>query len=722
MKNKILMTLFLVGVSFLYIGQALAGACVVTTEKDNFSKTSTLRYIIEEITYNRESGGCWITKSYADKDVADQYVAFQTEETNPSDESAIVRTIVLTESEGALKFKPLDSMVLGNYSDAAIHDDSDDLSICSNSRADGENDDGACYDDENSGYITSGGDIKDYGFVVIDGRTNFAKKSEGDAWTDNLPIKCKSGASDVFLRNVILITNGYSESDIFNDDETKTSCFKNAGNVHVCSGTYKEGANPNTDSDWCDRDISIVPPDIGSIFDCDDEDKITWYADADADTFGDPNDSRTLCPWFTPVNRVQDNTDCDDTNAAINPAAQEICDGLDNDCDALVDDDDDSITGQGTYYTDADLDTFGDAASVVIACAQPTGAVTDNTDCNDADATAYPGAVEDCGDNGDNDCDTLVDCEDTDSCSTATECSSTGSTETLCDDGLDDDADGAIDCDDADCVADPACVTTTETICDDSLDNDGDGSVDCYDSDCTTDPVCAEAPGLEICDDLVDNDSDGLTDCSDDDCANDAVCASASAEVCTDLIDNDLDTLIDCYDTDCSADAVCVGQLGAEVCNDSFDNDSDGVTDCSDDDCLTSEFCTVDQAETECDNDLDDDEDGSFDCDDSDCTFDSACATPDEIPEPDCTNGDDDDGDGLEDCDDADCDGAVLSGDLVCTSLSISSVAAGGAMGGGGCACNLTAESAPISPLPIVLVWTGLFLVILVRRATRHGV
>jgi hypothetical protein len=197
------------------------------------------------------------------------------------------------------------------------------------------------------------------------------------------------------------------------------------------------------------------------------------------------------------------------------------------------------------------------------------------------------------------------------------------------------------------------------------------------------------------------------------------VCATASTEICTDAIDNDLDTLIDCYDTDCSVDSVCAGQLGAEVCHDSFDNDEDTTTDCADEDCLTSEFCTVDQAETECNNDLDDDEDSFFDCDDSDCTFDAACATPDEIPEPDCTNGTDDDGDGSQDCDDADCDGAILSGDLVCTSLSISSVAAGGAMGGGGCACNLTASKATARrgpTAPIVLVWAGLLLVILVRR------
>ena len=31
-------------------------------------------------------------------------------------------------------------------------------------------------------------------------------------------------------------------------------------------------------------------------------------------------------------------TDCDDTNAAINPDASEVCDDVDNDCNDLVDD------------------------------------------------------------------------------------------------------------------------------------------------------------------------------------------------------------------------------------------------------------------------------------------------------------------------------------------------------------------------------------------------
>ena len=37
---------------------------------------------------------------------------------------------------------------------------------------------------------------------------------------------------------------------------------------------------------------------------------------------------------------VFDNSDCNDSNAAVNPAAQEICNGIDDDCDGDTDDDD----------------------------------------------------------------------------------------------------------------------------------------------------------------------------------------------------------------------------------------------------------------------------------------------------------------------------------------------------------------------------------------------
>jgi len=46
-----------------------------------------------------------------------------------------------------------------------------------------------------------------------------------------------------------------------------------------------------------------------------------------------------------------------------------------------------------TYYADIDGDSFGNPASPITACSAPVGYVTDNTDCDDTDATEFPGAV-----------------------------------------------------------------------------------------------------------------------------------------------------------------------------------------------------------------------------------------------------------------------------------------------------------------------------------------
>ena len=61
----------------------------------------------------------------------------------------------------------------------------------------------------------------------------------------------------------------------------------------------------------------------------------TYYRDEDGDGFGDPFTSKFSCTKGK--NWVTNNTDCDDTNAAINPDAEEICDGIDNNCDGQID-------------------------------------------------------------------------------------------------------------------------------------------------------------------------------------------------------------------------------------------------------------------------------------------------------------------------------------------------------------------------------------------------
>ncbi|MBK6832056.1 MAG: putative metal-binding motif-containing protein [Flavobacteriales bacterium] len=78
--------------------------------------------------------------------------------------------------------------------------------------------------------------------------------------------------------------------------------------------------------------------------------------------------------------------------------AIEIRDGADNNCDGNID----GINA----FADPDGDGFGDV-NLPLACGTP-GSVGNSNDCNDGDATQYPGAPELC-DALDNDCDGTVD-------------------------------------------------------------------------------------------------------------------------------------------------------------------------------------------------------------------------------------------------------------------------------------------------------------------------
>ncbi len=100
--------------------------------------------------------------------------------------------------------------------------------------------------------------------------------------------------------------------------------------------------------------------------------------------------------------------DCDDTDADINPGADEICDEVDDDCDDVVDED--ALDGY-TWCADDDLDGFGTPDTTYTSCDQPEGFVADCTDCDDSDGGVNPAEDEVC-DGIDNDCDGDVDEDD----------------------------------------------------------------------------------------------------------------------------------------------------------------------------------------------------------------------------------------------------------------------------------------------------------------------
>jgi len=189
----------------------------------------------------------------------------------------------------------------------------------------------------------------------------------------------------------------------------------------------------------------------------------TWYRDRDHDGFGDVRLTVRGCEQ--PAGYAAAPGDCDDAAAGVHPEAEEVCDGVDNDCDARVDEP--GAVGAPTWYLDADGDGHGDPGAGVAACEAPPGAVPSDRDCDDADASIAPGAVEVC-DGIDNNCDGAADAD------------AYGGCEEACGDGVDNDGDGLIDCEDATCAGDATCFED----CEDGVDNDGDGLADCEDDEC----------------------------------------------------------------------------------------------------------------------------------------------------------------------------------------------------------------------------------------------
>ena len=118
--------------------------------------------------------------------------------------------------------------------------------------------------------------------------------------------------------------------------------------------------------------------------------------DGDRDGYG--SQAGVLCYGGTQL-------DCNDTIASRNPGAPELCNGIDDDCDTLLDD---GLT-QVTFYRDLDNDTYGTPATTIQACAAPSGYVANDDDCDDTRNFVYPGAVDAGCDLIDQDCDGVAD-------------------------------------------------------------------------------------------------------------------------------------------------------------------------------------------------------------------------------------------------------------------------------------------------------------------------
>ena len=133
----------------------------------------------------------------------------------------------------------------------------------------------------------------------------------------------------------------------------------------------------------------------------------TYYQDNDGDGYGS---NITISNYVStpPAGYVNHQLDCDDSNAAINPEATEICgNGTDDNCNGQIDEGCTSYT----YYADADNDNYGNPSNSISTyeSTAPAGYTSNNSDCNDANATINPAATEICGNGIDDNCNGSID-------------------------------------------------------------------------------------------------------------------------------------------------------------------------------------------------------------------------------------------------------------------------------------------------------------------------
>ena len=438
--------------------------------------------------------------------------------------------------------------------------------------------------------------------------------------------------------------------------------FGNAGLTFVaCEG--EEGLVSNDDD--CDDGDSTIHPGATEICDgvdqdCDgvlDPEATTWYTDEDGDGYG----AGEVEDCEQPDRTAEVPGDCNDSNANVNPGEDETCDDVDEDCDAIVDEDAEDAP---TWYADVDGDGQGDAGDSVTVCAQPEGHVANADDCDDSDGAIYLGAAEVC-DALDNDCDCLVDDDADDTSAWYTDLDEDGygedGTETYACDQPTGSVALAGDCDDLDAAYHPGagesdCSDPNDYNCDGSVaytDSDGDGYPAC--EDCDDVESAAHPGGIEICDGL-DNDCDGQADNDaldatlwyadlDGDTFGDLDGAEEACEAPADTVanaddcdDTDVDTfpeapeLCDAADNDCDGD---IDEDGASTFYADMDGDGFGDPDVSEEACEAPSDYVID--DTDCDDTNPDVSPGGLDICDADALDEDCDGDANPLDAADCT-------------------------------------------------------------------------------------
>ena len=418
--------------------------------------------------------------------------------------------------------------------------------------------------------------------------------------------------------------DGWPSSDSCLPAQAATDCNDFDPDIHP--GATEDLGTTDIDED-CDGYAGATPTD----------------ADGDGDTYcaggGRDLDGDGLCSG--PLDDPSAEADCDDDDPTVFPGATEAIDGVDNDCDGVLDNPvagtPEDLDGDGyTWPDDCDERNPDVHAGAVEACDgldtdcdgqlpvdeidwDDDGFLACRFDCDDFDAGIWPGAVEDCGNGIDDNCDGIVDGD------------ANGDGVAEPDEDINADGDWITVCN-GDCIDDPDFAeeltgdagfaaevhpgagevcdgwdNDCNGLVDEGFDLDGDGYLDCgrcpqldpWDCDCDDTNPTVNPGARDLCDgfdrdcnDLTsggdDLDSDGWSSCEGD-CDdlrpdqfpnNTEVCDNADND-CDGLADEGFDVDLDGFkqcQSDCDDGDATVSPAAEEICGDGIDNDCDSTT------------------------------------------------------------------------------------------------------------------------------------------------